>query len=234
LFLALNAGSADGTVKLYQLNGKRLLNTFIHSAALDSETAAAAAASAALDRREALGAVREGAHEDGGDADMMDGPDDRDYDDDLPGEDRIDAVLGVECVGFANGEFRWVASGGMDKTLKVWDTMTGAMRCSCQHGGSVVALAWHSVLPLVVTAALDNVIRVWDARNGALLKELSGHSDLVTGIEMTPITAENRVEGAGDATDIIVSVSDDKTARVFLVNMNDIASGAAASATSSA
>jgi WD40 repeat protein len=130
------------------------------------------------------------------------------------------SVSGVECVGFANGEWKWVASGGMDKTLKVWDTQSGVVRCVCQHGGSVVSLAWHATLPLIATAALDNVVRIWDARNGALLQELTGHNDLVTSIEMVPITAENRVEGSGDATDMIISVSDDKTARVFMLNVH--------------
>ena len=27
--------------------------------------------------------------------------------------------MSVECVGFSGGSFRWAASGGMDKTLKV-------------------------------------------------------------------------------------------------------------------
>ena len=195
-------------MKLYQLSGKRLLQTFIHSTRLAEEDTAAAVASA-------MDTVHEGAmEEEGGDEDDV-------YDSD-GGEERMEAVLGVECVGFANGDWKWVASGGMDKTLKVWDTMTGLARCSCLHGGSVVALSWHSSMPLICTAALDNVVRIWDARNGALLQELTGHNDLVTSIEMVPITADNRVEGCGDATDMIVSVSDDKTARVFLINVHSL------------
>ena len=199
-----------------------MLQTFIHSARLDDE-ATAAAASARSAASGSMRTVREG-DEEGGEGDEEGEGEGYADDEDEEGEERIDAVLGVECVGFANGEWKWVASGGMDKTLKVWDTMTGTLRCSCPHGGSVVALVWHSSLPLVATAALDNVVRIWDARNGALLKELTGHHDLVTSIDMVPITAANRVDDSsvGDATDAIVSVSDDKTARVFLVNMNSL------------
>lgn len=194
------------------------MQTFIHSARLDEEAANAAAAEASAARRaqreqQQLATVREG---DEMDEDGNGGDFESDYDSD--GEERHDAVLGVECVGFANGEFKWVASGGMDKYMKVWDTMTGTARCTCLHGGSVVALVWHSSLPLVCTAALDNVVRIWDARNGALLQELTGHNDLVTSIDMVPITNANRVEGCGDATDMIVSVSDDHTSRIFYVN----------------
>lgn len=163
--------------------------------------------------------VHEGRDEGQGGAAEEEEGEDMGYEEEDEIEERTVAVLGVECVGFANGEWKWVASGGMDKTLKVWDTMTRTVRCSCMHGGGVVALVWHSTLPLVATAALDNVVRVWDARNGALLLELTGHNDLVTSIEMVPITAENRVDGCGDATDMIISVSDDKTARVFMINV---------------
>lgn len=215
------SGSADGTVKLFQLSGKRLLQTFIHSARLDEDATAAAAAAASADRT-SMRTVREASNEEGEEEDGdMDDEGGADYDSD-GGEERLDAVLGVECVGFANGEWKFVASGGMDKTLKVWDTMTGVARCTCVHGGSVVALVWHSSLPLIATAALDNVVRIWDARNGALLQELTGHNDLVTSIDMVPITSENRIDGTGDATDMIISVSDDKTARIFLVNMNSL------------
>lgn len=30
-----------------------------------------------------------------------------------------EGTMSVECVGFSKGTFRWAASGGMDKTLKV-------------------------------------------------------------------------------------------------------------------
>lgn len=140
-----------------------------------------------------------------------------------------ESVLGVECVGFANGDtFKYAASGGLDKTLKVWDILTGSLRSTCVHGGSVVALKWHSMgvtgggLPAVCTAALDNAVRLWDGRNGALLMLLTGHTDLVTSIDMAPyIAADNDSNLDGDnSTDVIVSVSDDKTARVFMINMN--------------
>ena len=74
-------------------------------------------------------------------------------------------VMSIECVGFCPS-LPWVASGGMDKTLKVWDTVSGTCRCVCSHGGSVVVLRWHPSLPVVTTAALDNFVRLWDARGG--------------------------------------------------------------------
>ena len=114
---------------------------------------------------------------------------------------------------------------GMDKTLKVWDTVSGGLRSTCLHGGSVVSLQWHSKLPVLCTAALDNSVRLWDARNGAMLKEFTGHRDLVTSIDMKPIgesSGSNDDAAAIGATDVIVSVSDDNTAKVFLFDIHNL------------
>lgn len=51
----------------------------------------------------------------------------------------------------------------------MWDTVTGTCRAICPHGDSVVALKWHTSLPIVSTAALDHIVRVWDARSGVMM-----------------------------------------------------------------
>lgn len=51
--------------------------------------------------------------------------DQRDMDTEFEG---IETSLSVECVGFSGGDYRWVASGGLDNTLKIWDTVTGMCR----------------------------------------------------------------------------------------------------------
>eukprot|EP01038_Epipyxis_sp_PR26KG_P006200 gene6200-8538_t len=118
--------------------------------------------------------------------------------------------LAVECVGFSRSDLRWVASGGADKTLKIWDMTTGGCRCTCMHEGSVVSLKWHPNSASVYTASLDNIVRLWDARNGTLLVSLTGHTDLVTSIAIS--------YSAESDTCTIASVSDDRTARIFQTN----------------
>ena len=34
-------------------------------------------------------------------------------------EEEEGGTLSVECVGFSSGDFKWIASGGLDKTMKV-------------------------------------------------------------------------------------------------------------------
>lgn len=162
-------------------------------------------------------------------------------------EDGEVAIPTVECVGFCqNSAFNWAASGGSSKLLKIWDLISGMCRTSCKHGGSVVALKWHSSIPYITTAALDNFVRVWDARSGACVLELTGHNDLVTNLDMRTIIIAEEASGdalpaapgapvstSGRSVDVIVSVSDDHTARVFHFSGGELQSTVAAASSSS-
>lgn len=132
---------------------------------------------------------------------------------DEPSEADGEAQTSVECVGFSNKQWYWCASGGLDNSLKVWDLAAGSCRCVCVHSGSVVSLKWHATAPVIVSAALDKLVRIWDARSGALLQSLSGHRDAVTSVEFSALVCED-----GADSDVVVSVSDDRTARVFYVS----------------
>jgi len=70
---------------------------------------------------------------------------------------------------------------------------------------------------MVATAALDNVVRIWDARSSSCVLELTGHSNLVTNLEMVPIIYTKEEGDEQKQTDVLVSVSDDGTARVFQI-----------------
>ena len=179
----------DGTVKLYHLGGKRVLQTFVHC---KPEEVAAAAEAGAME------AVDEG----------------DENDDEEGGTRKEESVLSVECIGLARGTLRWVASGGMDKTLKIWDATTGSCRSVCQHGAGVVTLRWHSSLPIVCTGCLDNMVRIWDARNGTILAQLSGHRDQVTSIDWLSTSTSG--------LDSIICCSNDATSRVFQVDVSSL------------
>ena len=157
------------------------------------------------------------------------------YDDD---EDltvaEVETTVSVESVGFCNcSDLKWIASGGMDSTLKVWDLMTGVCRSVGCHDDSVIALKWHQSLPIIVTAALDNILRLWDARNGSLLCRFTGHNNLILNFDMHPFhinTASSNTQldvssnsnESGNFSDVIVTVSDDGTAKVFMIHASQI------------
>ncbi len=67
-------------------------------------------------------------------------------------------------------------------------------------------MAWHPILPLVITACLDGVVRVWDVRTGVCQHELGGHQEAVQDV---CISSDGRM---------VLSGSDDQTARVFMLS----------------
>jgi WD40 repeat protein len=97
--------------------------------------------------------------------------------------------------------------------------------------------------PTVVSASLDRCIHIWDARSGSQLLELTGHTNLVTNFALRtflgdnsslPVPPNNNSSsnsstsnssngGASDGVDVIVSVSDDFTAKVFHLNIAALA-----------
>lgn len=121
-------------------------------------------------------------------------------------------IHSVECVGFANPALKWIATGGMDKKLKIWDRTNGNLRSTCEHNGGVVALAWHPTLPFIATGSLDYTARIWDVRNGNVLMKFTGHTNLITNISLFVSPNESQ------SPDYIVTASDDNTSRVFLVD----------------
>ncbi|CAN0436172.1 unnamed protein product, partial [Ectocarpus sp. 13 AM-2016] len=53
----------------------------------------------------------------------------------------------VEAVGFC-ATHPWVATGGTDGGMKVWDTVSGTCRHTCSHPAAVTRLEWHPAAPV--------------------------------------------------------------------------------------
>eukprot|EP00980_Cylindrotheca_fusiformis_P013088 scaffold3281_cov129-Cylindrotheca_fusiformis.AAC.7 len=133
-------------------------------------------------------------------------------------DEEMEHPMSVEAVGFSPSQPSWCASGGVDGRLKIWDlSKDGQCRQTCapdnEDTDSITRLGWHSTLPIVFTAAISGKIRMWDARNGKLLHTLTGHSDTIN--EMDLKCFEN-------GTAVVVTTGDDKSIRVFDVNVNEI------------
>ena len=85
------------------------------------------------------------------------------------------AVLERELVGHEhwvrtiavspNGQ--WAASGGSDKTIKIWDLETGKCRASLKgHKDKVNCVAISADGQQLVSAGNDSLVRIWRARDG--------------------------------------------------------------------
>jgi ribosome assembly protein SQT1 len=125
------------------------------------------------------------------------------------------SAVSVEAVGFSPQNPNWLATGGVDGVVKIWDLANGAQcRQTCrpvQSGEGVTRLRWHPVQPLVFTASTSGAIRLWDARNGSLLSTLTGHGDVINDLSISYIDGGNKA--------LICTVSDDKTVRLFQLDV---------------
>uniref|UniRef100_A0A452ZP48 Uncharacterized protein n=1 Tax=Aegilops tauschii subsp. strangulata TaxID=200361 RepID=A0A452ZP48_AEGTS len=103
--------------------------------------------------------------------------------------------------------YNWVATRSMDETLIIWDLTHQAIRSICEHDDGVTCLAWIGSSRYVASGCIDGTVRIWDSLSGDLARILSGHRDAVQALAVSA----NRSS--------IVSVSSDKSARVFDISM---------------
>lgn len=193
-------GALDGEAKIFNFGSKVPVGTLVHDGGEEAGASGGAGGS--------------------GDAEEEDGV----------------GIASVECVGFCrSATHKWCATGATDGTLKIWDYNTSRCRFTMKHEAGIVQLKWDARAPTVFTASVDCTVRVWDARTGLCSSVLVGHSDMVLNLDvgyrshLAPAIkdeAEGSAGGAGAAASadasggervVVVSVSDDKSARVFLV-----------------
>jgi eukaryotic-like serine/threonine-protein kinase len=69
---------------------------------------------------------------------------------------------------------RWIASGGWDSTVRLWDAATGAPCAVLPHPDVVHGLAFGPDGTWLVTASVaDNRLRIWDVATARLRKEIA-------------------------------------------------------------
>lgn len=74
-----------------------------------------------------------------------------------------------------------LASGSVDKTVRLWDVQTyTSIRTLSGHSSMVNVIAFSpDGKTLVSGSSMGETIRIWDVQNGASLKTITGHKDVI-------------------------------------------------------
>ena len=104
-----------------------------------------------------------------------------------------------------SGDGKLIVSGSGDRTVRVWNAVTGTCLQTLEgHTEDVISVSFSGDGKLIVSGSDDRTVRVWNAVSGeCVLGPLEGHTDWVTSVSFS-----------GDGK-LIVSGSGDRTVRVW-------------------
>lgn len=116
---------------------------------------------------------------------------------------------GVTCVAWSP-DSSLLATSSHDRTLRLWDSVTGAeRRCLQGHGDVVWTVSFSPDGRTLASGSRDDTIRLWDVATGAELCCLRGHKGMVYAVSFSPVGH------------VLASASWDKTVRLW-----DVGTGA--------
>ena len=80
-----------------------------------------------------------------------------------------------------------IATGGLDRTVQVWDATTGVNGFTYRgHTGGVTAVAWSPSGQHIASAGLDKTVQVWETVNGHRISMYNGHVGMVYAVAYSP------------------------------------------------
>ena len=109
---------------------------------------------------------------------------------------------------------RWLASGGWDNTVRLWDAATGEPCATLPHPSFVWGLAFGPDGTWLVTGChLDDRLRIWDVATARVRQEIAFPGRDIYSLTVSP-----------DGTRVAATMSD-QDRNTWYLNVSDIASG---------
>jgi hypothetical protein len=100
---------------------------------------------------------------------------------------RLDGHRGVVTACAFSRDGRWIATGGADRTVHLWDPATGQERRSFGgHQDSVLCVAFSPDGRRVLSGSADRTLRLWDTETGEEVARCTGHADKVQDVAFAP------------------------------------------------
>ncbi|CDY09645.1 hypothetical protein HID58_077783 [Brassica napus] len=95
-----------------------------------------------------------------------------------------------------NGQ--WIASASFDKSVRIWDGITGAFITTLRgHLGPVYQISWSPDSRMLLSGSKDSTLKIWDIGLRQLKQDLPGHADEVYAVDWSP-DGERVVSGGKD------------------------------------
>ncbi|KAL5719720.1 Notchless protein 1 [Ranunculus cassubicifolius] len=81
----------------------------------------------------------------------------------------------------------WIASASFDKSVKLWNGITGKFVAAFRgHVGNVYQISWSADSRFLLSGSKDSTLKVWDIHKGKLREDLPGHADEVYAVDWSP------------------------------------------------
>jgi WD40 repeat protein len=79
---------------------------------------------------------------------------------------------------------KFLATGSRDKTIKLWDALSGKeLRQLKGHSSNVFGVSWSGDGAYLASAGRDKLVKIWNPHTGECLITLTGHADNARSVE---------------------------------------------------